>query len=206
LCGIVRHRIHAARSLVGDVRLVRMDGVLVRRDRVRPAADADVDVRRHVHQVTGTRHQRGQALRAVHCTLRVRRLDGVDVVVARTRMIRPGGQDSLEIRHYLGRAGTRLQVAGPVVPRTQVHHGFGMQRHDVVVIRKALPSPHASPPRTRDPAPHGRPAAPPRSERRAPRSGALHGTRNPPATAPPVPLAYASSPLLRSIGALMFGP
>ncbi len=63
IVGIVAERIHALRAALRDVLFVGRDRLLVRGDDVVVAADAQVDVRGHVDDVSRARHQRQQPVR-----------------------------------------------------------------------------------------------------------------------------------------------
>ena len=60
---VVAERIHPLRAALGDVVLVRFRGGDVRRDDVRVAADALINVGRHVDDVAGAGHEGEQAIR-----------------------------------------------------------------------------------------------------------------------------------------------
>ena len=80
---------HVARDGVASlVRRIRLDRVLVGRRRVVEAAGAQVDVRRHVHEMSGAWHERRQPVGVLLRALRIRRrFDGVDVEMDRARMV-----------------------------------------------------------------------------------------------------------------------
>ena len=136
---VVHQRIQA------DLRAGLLDEALVNRRRLRIAlhrrieiAGAHVDVRRHVHEVTGLGHQRFETTRRGHRLLGVRRrFDGVNVVVVRTRVIGSTAQDAFECRDDLGREIGRSAVDCPERPRPQVHHALGIQRLNVRVFRQS---------------------------------------------------------------------
>ena len=132
---VVRERIDALRLLTFDEHLVGVDGVLVGLHGVVPASDADVDVRGHVDHVSFARHEPRESLGARHRGLRVHRLDGVDVIVARAGVVRVPGDDFPQLAHDLVRAGVRRAVRPPVVPRAKVHQRFGVQCRGVEIVR-----------------------------------------------------------------------
>ena len=79
---VVGHRIEPLRAALGDVVLVGGNRQLVALDRVRIAADALIDVRRHVHHVPRRRHERQQRVGRLLGFLRRRRaLHQMDVHV-----------------------------------------------------------------------------------------------------------------------------
>ncbi len=136
--GVVHHRVDARRLLRRDVGLVDLDGARVRVGGVRVAADPHVDVRRHVHDVAGRRHGGRDRVGSAERPLGMRRrLDGVDVVVVRARMAGGAGEDLLERRHDLLRAGLRLPVARPEIPRPEHHQRLGEEHGGVEVVRMA---------------------------------------------------------------------
>ncbi len=72
-----------------------------------------------------------------------RGLDRVDHQVVGERVLRVEGEDGLEGRDELLRAGLRLAVGRPEVPRAQVGQGLGEEGADVGVLRVGLPDrPH----------------------------------------------------------------
>jgi hypothetical protein len=133
---VVHHRVRALRLRHLDVALVRGDGAPVRLGRVGVAPDAHVDVGRHVHQVAGGRRESGEPLRARQCPLRARRrFDGVDVVVVRAQVVRVLREHAFEDRDDLRRAGRRLAIERPQLPRPQHHQGLGVERGRIEVVR-----------------------------------------------------------------------
>ena len=69
--------------LIADVRLIRVDRVLVGADRILVATDTNVDVTGHVHDMTCPWHHAGQAFSHRQGTLRVDGFHGVDVMLHR---------------------------------------------------------------------------------------------------------------------------
>ena len=106
--------------------------------RVEIAADAIIDVARHVHEMAGTGDCTAQSVGVGLSTLgAVRGLDGMDVEVNCAGMIRIASQHALQCRHNwhalrIGFAAARL----PVVPRAEIHDRLGIQRGNFVVIGK----------------------------------------------------------------------
>ena len=71
-------------------------------------AGAHPDVRGHVHEMPGARHERLEPLRAGDRALRrARRFDGVNVIVIRARMIRVALHHAFERRDDLARCPAR---------------------------------------------------------------------------------------------------
>ena len=106
-----------------EVLLVHGRGVGIALRRLRVLAGADIDVRRHVHQVSRAGHQRLEPAGLRHRALgRLRRFDRVNVVVIRARMIR------IALHHALERA-TMASVPGSGVP------SFVYSRHGRRFIR-----------------------------------------------------------------------
>ena len=98
-------------AIGGDRAAVGLGGFVV-------APDALVDVRWHVHEVAGAGHQRADAIGGTEGFLRMRRgLDGVDVKVVGTRVIRRAREDALERGHRLRGAGRGRAVGLPEPPR-----------------------------------------------------------------------------------------
>ena len=131
---VVGHRIHALGPALGDVALVGLDRQLVALHRVGVAADALVDVRRHVDHVPGVGQQRQQRVGGGFGLLRRHRLHQVDVHVQRARMLRMAPHHVLGEGDDLGGAGVRLAVAHPVAPGPQVHHRLDVEHRDVGVV------------------------------------------------------------------------
>ena len=95
-----------------------------------------VDVRRHVDQVPGSRHQLRQPVGAGQRPLgRGRGLHRVDIEVAGARMVRVLGDRLLQRGHHGLGVRTRLgATVGPVVPGRQVHQRLGVQRLHVGIV------------------------------------------------------------------------
>jgi len=82
--GVVGERIGTAWPVGVDIDFIDRDRRLVGRERVAVAADAVVDVARHVDDVTGAGHQRGEPVsRRLGPFGPIRRLDRVDVEVVK---------------------------------------------------------------------------------------------------------------------------
>jgi hypothetical protein len=116
----------------GDRLLVDLGGI------VEPA-DPVEDVRAHVHDVAGARHQRRQAIGVgLGALRRGRGLGDMDVEVDRADMIGVGREDPLDRRDRLadpalGRGAVRL----PVIPGRGVHDRIGVQHGDLGIVREA---------------------------------------------------------------------
>ena len=133
---VVHRRIHAARVRVGDVLAIDLCRLGVGRDGPGVVAGPHVDMRRHVDEVTRGRHQRLEAFGAGERPLRrVRRFDGVDVVVVGAHVARAALQHRLEHVHDLQRPFGRRTVVRPELPGTQVHQALGVQRGGVEIVR-----------------------------------------------------------------------
>ncbi len=112
----------------GEVGVIGLDRPLVRDHRVVPAADARVDVRRHVHEVSRTRDQLAQPVGRRDAALRIRRgLDRVHVQVQRAGVVGILRDHRLEGGDDLGRVALGLQLRVVVVPGLQVHQRLGVQ-------------------------------------------------------------------------------
>ena len=130
------HRVVAGRAGPGEVGLVGLDRAAVGLGGVGVAADALVDVRRHVDDVPGRGHQPRQALRRGHRALRTARgLDRVDVVVVRAGVLGVARQHRLQRGDDLLGSWSRLAVQGPELPRVHVHQRLGEEDLHVVVLR-----------------------------------------------------------------------
>ena len=136
IVGIVSDRIDADRARLGDVGLVNLRRRLVGVERVHIAADPEVDVARHVHDVAGARHQRGKPVGIGLAALRtIRRLDEMDVKVHRPRVVWLLRQYRLKAFLDIGAAAFRLFAAWlPVVPRLGVHAGLRRDHREQEVI------------------------------------------------------------------------
>ena len=121
-----------------EIGFIGVHGVHVRRHRVGPASHPHVDVRRHVHQVTGSGHHRGQLLSTGNRARRVPRLHGVDEQVARARVIRIQLDRAGEKVENHRSGGARGAVPVPVVPRREVHQGLGVERQHLGVVGIAV--------------------------------------------------------------------
>ena len=120
-----------------DVVLVGCDRLLVRLHGIDVAPDSHVDVRRHVDDVSRAGHQRQQPIRFLLGALgRPRRFPEVNPVMERTGMLRIGREHALDGRQRLRRAVVGQAVAGPVVPRPQVHQRLGEQRAGIEIARE----------------------------------------------------------------------
>jgi hypothetical protein len=111
------------------------DGVVI-------AAETQVDVRRHVHEMSDGRRQGTDAVgggkRLGGCR---RRLVQVDSVVMRAGMVWREPRRAVQQRHHFGRPGLRRPVGPPVVVRVRVHDRFGGQHGDVGIVRIARREP-----------------------------------------------------------------
>ena len=111
---VVHHWIEAGRPRALEVPLVDGDRAHVRVDGLRVVPGPHVDVRRHVDEVAGARDEVVQPARRSEPALRMRRrLDGVDVVMIRARVLRVAGEDGFERRDDLLGARLRPAVGGP---------------------------------------------------------------------------------------------
>src|SRR5262245_5305279 len=92
------------------------------------AADPIVDVARHVHEVAGTGDRTAQSVGIGFGALGpVRGLDGMDIEVNCTGMIRVAGQHTLQCWH--NRPALRVRFASawfPVIPGAEIHDRLGV--------------------------------------------------------------------------------
>ena len=104
-----------------------------------------VDVRRHMAQVSGVRHQVAQDIAGAQRPFRVRRhFHGVDVHVQhagvrRIAVLLHALQRPLQHGHRLEGVGARCRLPGfqvPQLPGRAVDQRFGKQRNDVGIIGK----------------------------------------------------------------------
>ena len=123
---------------LGEVGLVGLDRGDVGAQRIEVAADPEPGVGRHVDDVAGARHQRGQAVGVGLGALGRRRgLGQVDVEVDRARMVGIGGQHLLDRGDRLAGAALGGAAVGlPVVPGRGVHDRIRKQHGDFLVIGK----------------------------------------------------------------------
>lgn len=115
----------------------RMD-VVIRRFRIE--AHPEINVRRHVHQVSRARSQFGQPFCAGERSLRARRrLHGVNIVVTGARMMGVDRQGPLERCHNILCPAFGFTVRRPVVPRLQIHECFGIEPAGRRIVGVPLP-------------------------------------------------------------------
>jgi hypothetical protein len=94
---VVSRRIDALRAIRFDVRAVGLRGEIVNARGRFIVADALIDVRGHVHEMTRGRRQRAEPIRAWQRTFRQRRrFDGVNIKMIRADVIRVAPQDGFE--------------------------------------------------------------------------------------------------------------
>ena len=140
---VVAHRVKRLRALRTEIRLIhrRRGGVGPRRAPV--LAGADVDVRRHVHEVAGSRHERLEAGCRRGRTLRCARgLHRVDVIMVRPRVRGLLREYALDLRGDRWRPRFGRAVGRVKAPWMKIHQAFGVERADVGVIGKP-PGQHA---------------------------------------------------------------
>ena len=106
-------------------------------DGIGPTPRADVHVPRHVHDMSGTGHQRRQPFGARQRPLGVHRLYGVDIQVTPAGMFRIARQHALEARQQQRGPRARPAIRLPVVPRREVHQRVGVQHLHFIVTRRA---------------------------------------------------------------------
>ena len=117
---------------------VGLDRLPVGEDRVLVTADAQVDVRRHVHEVAGARHAVAQEVGARLAVARPgRRLLEVNPVVMRAGVIGNERQRAGQLRDDRRRPRLRLAVGLPPVVRVQVEDRLGGEHRDFPVLRQA---------------------------------------------------------------------
>ncbi len=116
------------------------DGALVGVGRVVVPAHACIDVRGHVHEVTGARHEIDQTVGGRQRLLGlVRRLHRVDVEVVRAGMVGVDLEHPLEGDDDFGRPTLGPAVLVPEIPRLQIHQRLGVERTDVRIVGVRLP-------------------------------------------------------------------
>jgi hypothetical protein len=121
----------------GVLARLRRHGRLVDAHRIAVAADAHVDVRRHVDEVRRLRCDRAESIgggeRAFGLTARV---EGVDQEVVEAGMHRLRLQPALQAFADEGDvAGRPAGLAIPPVAARRDHHGFGPEHKDVGIVR-----------------------------------------------------------------------
>ena len=132
---VVHHGIHARRARQFEIVFVGFSCIHVAARGLVVISDAHVDVRGHVHEMTGGGNLRGKFRHVRQSTLRMRRgFDGVDVVMNRADVIRIAFEDGFEHADNFFRAFGRLAVIRPELPRAQVHQAFGVERRGIKII------------------------------------------------------------------------
>jgi hypothetical protein len=125
-----------------DVVLVCGNRQLVRPNGIGVAADALINVGRHVHHVPRGRHERQQRicrlLRPLGC---VGRFYQMDIKMQCARVFGIPGDHLFDQPDDLGCSCVGYTVTLPVAPRAQVHHGLDVQDRRVRVLRIALMDP-----------------------------------------------------------------
>ena len=120
---------------------VSRDGSQIGIDGLTPAPASNVDVGWHVHVMRHARLQGAQPIRCRRCALRMkRRFVRVNVEMIGKRMPRVQFQDSIQRRENLVCAWIGLTFGRPLIPGSQIHHGFGEKRADIGVVRILLPN------------------------------------------------------------------
>ncbi len=119
---VVHHRINALRAAGLDVCSIDRRRFLVSFHRRRIISRANVNVRRHVHDVSRSRRQRSQAVRRSQSPFRrIRRFHGVNVVMERTQMVGIAFNHRFQSCDNLLRAVLGRPVTMPQSPRMEVH-------------------------------------------------------------------------------------
>jgi hypothetical protein len=132
---VVHHRVNALRAAALDVRAIDRRRFLVRLHRRRIISRADVNMRRHMHDVSRRRSQRSQPVRRRQRPFRrIRRLHGVNVVMERTQMVRIAFHHRFQSCDNLLRAVLRRPVTMPQSPRMQVHPRLREQRRRIQIV------------------------------------------------------------------------
>ncbi len=132
---IVSRCVVALKGVTRQILMIHHRGGRIALRRLPITPQPHVDMRRHMHQMSGTRHQRGQPLRTVERALRVGRgFDRMNVIVTGTRMIRMLPQCRFQDRHDLLRPRLRPPIRAPVVPWPEHHHGFSRQGCGIGII------------------------------------------------------------------------
>ncbi|TIL81179.1 MAG: hypothetical protein E5Y81_03930 [Mesorhizobium sp.] len=123
-----------------EIGLVRCHRLAVDFQAVDPPADLVIDVRWHVHDVSGAGHEGGKPVGMGFGPLRRRgRLDGMDIEMDRAGMIRIARQHPLQRGHKLDRVRLwRCSAVKPVVPGHQVHKRVSVEHGDLVILRMAV--------------------------------------------------------------------
>src|SRR5688500_16730888 len=89
-------------------------------------ADPDVDVRRHMDEMTRAGRETGEPLRARQGPCRLPRLNRMNVVMAGTNMVGTSLQGLFEDTADFRRARLRLPIGGPISPWPHVHQCLGI--------------------------------------------------------------------------------
>lgn len=129
--------VEALRPAGLDVGLIRESCVLIGFYCRGVVARADVDVGRHLDQMSRRRSHGGQLVRAGQRAFRrCRGFHGVNVVVDGAHVVGIAFEHRFERSHNLFRAGFPGSVLVPQAPGVQIHTGFGEQRGRIQVIGK----------------------------------------------------------------------
>ena len=136
---VVHHRVDARRVVRPDIGAVCRCRVFICLDRGCIVSGANVDMRRHVHDVPGSGRHRRQSVGSRECALRrFGSFNGVNVVVDRSQVIGIAFYHRLQRGDNFFRAGFGAAVLMPQAPRMQIHAGLGKQCRGVEIVRIAL--------------------------------------------------------------------
>ena len=102
-------------------------------------ASADVNVGRHVYDMSRTRRQSGKSIGSSQCSLgRTRTLNGVNVIVDSAHVIGVAFDHGFECGNDLFRARLGRAIGMPQAPGVKIHARFGEESSGVEVIREFL--------------------------------------------------------------------
>ena len=136
---VVHHGVEALRPAGLDVGAIGRRRHLVGLDRRRVVSGANVNMGRHMHQVSRGQRHRGQAVRRSQCSLRrCRCLDRMNVVMDCAHVVGIALDHRLQRGHDFFGAGCRAPVQMPQTPRVQIHAGLREQGGRIQIVGKVL--------------------------------------------------------------------
>ena len=137
IVAVIHHWVDTLLARRFEVGAVYFCGLLVCLDRGLVVASANVDVRRHVHDVSRAGCKRGQFVGCRQSALRiVRGLDRMDVIVDRAQMVGVALHDRFERRYDFLGPGLGRAILMPQSPGMKIHPRLGKKRGRVRVIGK----------------------------------------------------------------------
>src|SRR6266699_6386538 len=119
---VIHHRVDALRAACLEVRLVDGRSFFIGLDSGVVVASADVNVGRHVYDMSRTRRQSGKSVGSSQCSLgRTRTLNGVNVIVDSAHVIGVAFDHGFERGNDLVRARLGRAIWMPQAPGVKIH-------------------------------------------------------------------------------------